>query len=1008
MQVLMPLDAAKHHLPAPATLGSEAGDQPTGLELVDDTPLTTKNLSATAGPPELTGSKWAFPLYTRRYSSLQVGANGIIQGGETKAPCPGFWANPGGVPLCWYTTSYKGIVAPLSTDWAPNQYSEASLSTRVTASRLCASWYNVGLYSNSPPSNVSFSGRTTAFDACMTADGGAAWWLKPIPAPGHPVPSSQQLVSGSASPLSGLSLPPNLGQTISQQWLSGVRSPDLSDESPATASERTSNGVLTEMLDTYFNESARGPTDSWLQPRQSSSRAAVQSQQQLLLKASAISAAQRLQYAIGTCALGTTACIASRCSALEGGSSIILHWSGLGCGLQPLLRGVEGAAARQRVDISALESLLSYSDHPTQAPLRRIEPFSWAPWFDAGVQIMCAFGHIGSDTAARQMALAAHVVNATVHMTSVQGASGDVGASAFRCVAPALAAVAGSAAATQLQEQAERTDTLAAQAAELAGAVGNVTSRGLGGPAVLAGLVSHVVPLHLLAVFPGSSGSVLNGDASVLVLPTVAMSLNPLLASEDIASLLPAATASRRRFTALKGRMQPLSVTYLAGVHRNASCGCGGGTLSQSSQCNTLGVCTPLGAEFLTSASPLRRTRAVQPISPDVLARPAAGLVDCAGEAFGTAASSACGACTGGSTGLPGVKDCTGLCGGTARADDCGLCAGGRSGRIPGASKDCAGVCEGTASLDCRPVCTGGSTGVSPATFDCSNVCAGTAKVDECDVCAGGTTRLLPCTPAGGGGSGGGGSGGGESGGGGGSSGGTSGGGSTQGQGATKNSEADPAITDAILLAAFISLGSALAVLGLCYGRMRWRQHAEFAVEAFDDFEARQHTTGLHQTALAALPTVEFSAALAEGPGGSLCTICQESFAKGVPVVELPCKHLFHEDCIRAWLQRRTTCVLCQYELAGWAMDIAPHSVGPAAAVPIPNSDAAAAPRAIGSSRHRQGRRFRQGGATASARVHAIELPTRRRTPANPEPTATAPDAGAVEELHLASNPLHG
>ncbi|GIL91399.1 hypothetical protein Vretimale_17791 [Volvox reticuliferus] len=37
---------------------------------------------------------------------------------------------------------------------------------------------------------------------------------------------------------------------------------------------------------------------------------------------------------------------------------------------------------------------------------------------------------------------------------------------------------------------------------------------------------------------------------------------------------------------------------------------------------------------------------------------------------------------------------------------------------------------------------------------------------------------------------------------------------------------------------------------------------------------------------------------------GELCTVCHDAFKPGGEVVELPCRHCFHEDCIMPWLRQ--------------------------------------------------------------------------------------------------------
>ena len=45
------------------------------------------------------------------------------------------------------------------------------------------------------------------------------------------------------------------------------------------------------------------------------------------------------------------------------------------------------------------------------------------------------------------------------------------------------------------------------------------------------------------------------------------------------------------------------------------------------------------------------------------------------------------------------------------------------------------------------------------------------------------------------------------------------------------------------------------------------------------------------------------------------CPICQEDYEKMECVLQLDCKHLFHEDCLFPWLKNHNTCPTCRFEL---------------------------------------------------------------------------------------------
>ncbi|KAL2480816.1 RING-H2 finger C1A [Abeliophyllum distichum] len=67
------------------------------------------------------------------------------------------------------------------------------------------------------------------------------------------------------------------------------------------------------------------------------------------------------------------------------------------------------------------------------------------------------------------------------------------------------------------------------------------------------------------------------------------------------------------------------------------------------------------------------------------------------------------------------------------------------------------------------------------------------------------------------------------------------------------------------------------------------------------------------RSSIDALPTIKISKKHVRSD--STCAVCKEKFELGSQVTKLPCKHLYHSDCIVPWLQQRSSCPVCRQEL---------------------------------------------------------------------------------------------
>ena len=54
------------------------------------------------------------------------------------------------------------------------------------------------------------------------------------------------------------------------------------------------------------------------------------------------------------------------------------------------------------------------------------------------------------------------------------------------------------------------------------------------------------------------------------------------------------------------------------------------------------------------------------------------------------------------------------------------------------------------------------------------------------------------------------------------------------------------------------------------------------------------------------------------------CSICLESFKENDDLVEFTCnkEHIFHEECIKAWIEKRTNCPICRKEMFNDESDV--------------------------------------------------------------------------------------
>ncbi|KAL6565046.1 hypothetical protein OROMI_016496 [Orobanche minor] len=65
--------------------------------------------------------------------------------------------------------------------------------------------------------------------------------------------------------------------------------------------------------------------------------------------------------------------------------------------------------------------------------------------------------------------------------------------------------------------------------------------------------------------------------------------------------------------------------------------------------------------------------------------------------------------------------------------------------------------------------------------------------------------------------------------------------------------------------------------------------------------------------AVASLPTIQISPSHVDSD--LHCAVCTDAFTLGCEAREMPCKHIYHSDCIFPWLNLHSSCPVCRHEL---------------------------------------------------------------------------------------------
>lgn len=98
------------------------------------------------------------------------------------------------------------------------------------------------------------------------------------------------------------------------------------------------------------------------------------------------------------------------------------------------------------------------------------------------------------------------------------------------------------------------------------------------------------------------------------------------------------------------------------------------------------------------------------------------------------------------------------------------------------------------------------------------------------------------------------------------------------------------------------------------FAQMAGAQGMHFAqgAQAAQQSTARPAASKLVRASLPRVKVTPYDIASNESPE---CSICLDELTIGQPAIRIPCGHLYHEDCVKEWLEKSNECPVCRFEL---------------------------------------------------------------------------------------------
>eukprot|EP00262_Sarcandra_glabra_P015407 TRINITY_DN4742_c1_g4_i1.p1 TRINITY_DN4742_c1_g4~~TRINITY_DN4742_c1_g4_i1.p1 ORF type:complete len:321 (+),score=21.96 TRINITY_DN4742_c1_g4_i1:237-1199(+) len=79
-----------------------------------------------------------------------------------------------------------------------------------------------------------------------------------------------------------------------------------------------------------------------------------------------------------------------------------------------------------------------------------------------------------------------------------------------------------------------------------------------------------------------------------------------------------------------------------------------------------------------------------------------------------------------------------------------------------------------------------------------------------------------------------------------------------------------------------------------------------------EDHDGRSRSTPASKSSVESIPTVKITSSFLASDS-VLCAVCKDEFVTDVEAKQLPCKHIYHFDCILPWLSQHNSCPVCRY-----------------------------------------------------------------------------------------------